>query len=190
MSLNIAEEVVALHRLSLKELQARYAQAFGEATRSHHKAWLRKRIAWRLQALAEGDLAERALQRARTRAAELANDADLRLSPPPAAAPEAAVPLTICEATKEETPIRTAAPAPATKRTAPPMHVRLPLAGSEITRLYKGRSLAVKVLPQGFEWAGRVFGSLSAVAKAITGQHCSGYVFFKLGKEQPHALEK
>ena len=33
---------------------------------------------WRLQALAEGDLSERA----RRRAAELANDADLRLAPP------------------------------------------------------------------------------------------------------------
>ena len=54
----------------------------------------------------------------------------------------------------------------------------------------KGRSLAVKVLPQGFEWAGRVFGSLSAVAKAITGQHCSGYTFFKLGKDQQHASPK
>jgi hypothetical protein len=39
--------------------------------------WLVKRIAWRMQALAEGDLSERA----RRRAAELANDADLRLSP-------------------------------------------------------------------------------------------------------------
>jgi hypothetical protein len=51
---------------------------FGEATRAGNKSWLIKRIAWRLQALAEGDLSERARQRAK----ELANDADLRLSPP------------------------------------------------------------------------------------------------------------
>ena len=59
-------------------LRQRYAEVFGETTNAKNKAWLVKRIAWRLQALAEGDLSERA----RRRAAELANDADLRLSPP------------------------------------------------------------------------------------------------------------
>ena len=39
---------------------------------------MRSRIAWRLQADAEGGLTERALQRA----AELANDADVRVTPP------------------------------------------------------------------------------------------------------------
>src|SRR5262249_32672437 len=47
-------------------------------TRTGNKAWLVKRLAWRLQALTEGDLSARA----RRRAADLAQDADLRLSPP------------------------------------------------------------------------------------------------------------
>src|ERR1700690_3541519 len=76
--LSIGKEVAALERMSVKELKARYAQAFGEETGAANKQWLVKRIAWRLQAQAEGDLSERARQRA----AELANDADLRLSPP------------------------------------------------------------------------------------------------------------
>jgi len=38
-------------------------------------------------------------------------------------------------------------------------------------------------LPSGFEFEGEVFKSLSAVAKAITGQHCNGYHFFRLGKD-------
>src|SRR5438094_1697425 len=76
--MSIAKEVAALERMGVKELQARYAQVFGEETHAHHRAWLAKRIAWRMQALAEGDLSERARQRA----AELANDADLRLNPP------------------------------------------------------------------------------------------------------------
>ncbi|MAF64431.1 MAG: hypothetical protein CMJ84_02065 [Planctomycetes bacterium] len=42
------------------------------------KPWIVKRIAWRLQSLAEGDLSDRACQRA----AELANDADVRLGSP------------------------------------------------------------------------------------------------------------
>ena len=30
-----------------------------------------------------------------------------------------------------------------------------------------------------FASGGRVYGSLSAVAKAITGSHCNGYLFFR-----------
>jgi hypothetical protein len=33
---------------------------------------------------------------------------------------------------------------------------------------------------EGFEWQGDVFPSLSAVAKAITGSHTSGFLFFGL----------
>ena len=78
MSVNVAKEVAALRKLTMRELRGRYAEAFGETTNANNKAWLLKRIVWRLQANAEGDLSERA----RRRAAELANDADLRLAPP------------------------------------------------------------------------------------------------------------
>src|SRR5262249_110149 len=77
-TMNLDHELAALSRLTVTELRCRYAQVFGEATRVGNRVWLIKRIAWRLQALAEGDLS----QRARRRAAELANDADLRLLPP------------------------------------------------------------------------------------------------------------
>lgn len=60
---------------------------------------------------------------------------------------------------------------------------RLPLPGTIITREYKGDNLRVQVLPKGFEFEGEFFKSLSAVAKAITGPHCNGYYFFRLGKE-------
>ena len=77
MELNIVNEVAALQRLTIGQLRQRFAELFGEATQASNRTWLIKRIAWRLQALAEGDLS----QRARQRAAELARDADLRLSP-------------------------------------------------------------------------------------------------------------
>src|SRR6266446_10099780 len=78
MHVNVAKEVAALEAMSVGELRAKYAQVFGEETRAGNKTWLIRRIIWRLQALAEGDLSERA----RRRAAELAQDADLLLSPP------------------------------------------------------------------------------------------------------------
>ena len=78
MTMDIDRQWLALERWTTQELRQRYLDIFGEAARSHNKTWLRKRIIWRLQALAEGDLSERARQRA----AELARDADLRLSSP------------------------------------------------------------------------------------------------------------
>jgi hypothetical protein len=161
MLLNVAKEVAALQRMTVKDLRARYADAFGEVTLANNKGWLVKRIAWRLQALAEGDLSERARQRA----AELANDADLRTTPP-------------------KTRI-SAAPAERTRTGTLRIDGdrRLPPPGTVITRAYKGHSLRVTVLPTGFEFDGEVFKSLSAVAKAVTGQHCNGYHFFRLGTE-------
>src|SRR5438067_3650047 len=68
----------ALQRLTMQELRVRYAELFGETTSAKNRTWLLRRVAWRLQALAEGELSERAHQRA----AEFANDADLRITAP------------------------------------------------------------------------------------------------------------
>jgi Protein of unknown function (DUF2924) len=156
MTQNIEREVASLKAMTAAELRVRYAEVFGEPARSGHKIWLVKRIAWRLQALTEGDLSERA----RRRAAELANDADLRLYPPKSSL---AVP-----ANKKST------------LSAERLDNRLPPAGRTLSRLYKGRMLHVRVLPKGFEFEGVVYQSLSAVAKAITGSHTNGYLFFRL----------
>jgi hypothetical protein len=43
-----------------RQLRQRFAELFGEATQASNRTWLVKHIAWRLQALAEGDLSERA----------------------------------------------------------------------------------------------------------------------------------
>src|SRR5262245_62016422 len=78
MSSSSTRELKVLAQMTVGQLQQKYAALFGEATTAHNRGWLLRKIAWRIQALAEGDLSERA----RRRAAELANDADLRLSPP------------------------------------------------------------------------------------------------------------
>jgi hypothetical protein len=51
-------------RMTVGELRREYAEVFGEQTRSYHKEFLVRRIAWRIQANAEGGLADRARQRA------------------------------------------------------------------------------------------------------------------------------
>jgi hypothetical protein len=161
MSVNIAREVAALRKMPLRELRARYAEAFGEQTNANNKAWLVKRIAWRLQARAEGDLSERA----RRRAEELANEADLRLSPPkPKDGPS-----------RDERTRIVPLPVSGGKPLPPP--------GTLIVREYKGESLRVAVLPDGFEFEGERYKSLTAVAKAATGQHLNGRAFFGVAKE-------
>ncbi len=53
--------------------------------------------------------------------------------------------------------------------------------GTILTRQYKGHAIQVTVRDNGFEYLGEVYGSLSAVAKAITGSHWNGNYFFGLG---------
>jgi hypothetical protein len=53
MELNVHKEVAAMQRLGAKQLRTRYAEVFGDTTVANNKVWLIRRIAWRLQALAE-----------------------------------------------------------------------------------------------------------------------------------------
>lgn len=59
---------------------------------------------------------------------------------------------------------------------------RLPKAGSLILRRYRGLRLTVTILERGFEWNGQIYSSLTAVAKAITGTHWNGRLFFGLSR--------
>ena len=156
MELNIVNEVATLERLSVGQLRQRFAELFGETTNASNRTWLIKRIAWRMQALAEGDLS----QRARQRAAELARDADLRLNPP-------------------QGKVNRTTPSPEPVTIPAPVDQRLPPPGTILTRPYKGQLVQVQVLTEGFAYGGRVYPSLSAVAKAITGTHTNGYHFFR-----------
>ena len=61
--MNVGKEIAVLKHMPATELRAKYAEVFGEDTRSRHKDYLVKRITWRLQSLAEGDLSERARAR-------------------------------------------------------------------------------------------------------------------------------
>lgn len=161
MSINVTKELAALEQRTTRELRETYTEVFLEQCRSHNRIWLIRRILWRMQANAEGDLSERARQRA----AEIANDADLRLKAPTDRRKTGAP--------SQGAVVRTAAVKFSGDK-------RLPMPGSVLTRSYKGRAIQVLVLSDGFEWAGQTYRSLSAVAKAITGSHSSGFLFFGL----------
>ncbi len=54
------------------------------------------------------------------------------------------------------------------------------LAGTRLLREWRGVEHAVTVLADGFEWEGRPYRSLSAIARAITGTRWNGWIFFGL----------
>jgi hypothetical protein len=154
------KEIEQLRRATVGELRVRYLELFGQPSRSNHKQFLFRRVAWRLQALAYGELSEQARQRALT----LAQDVDLRIKAPAhlvAAAHQALEPTL-------------------GSRRKPGHDVRLPKPGSVLRREYKGQMVVVEVLPNGFQYQDRFFKSLSAVARQATGTPWNGYEFFRL----------
>src|SRR5688572_31223637 len=72
------QTIAALGRMTVTQLRQKYLEVFGEPSRSGNRDFLFKRVAWRVQSLAEGGLSERA----RRRAEELARDADIRTTIP------------------------------------------------------------------------------------------------------------
>jgi hypothetical protein len=160
--MNVEKELAALERMTVDQLRKKFAEVFSEPTHSRHKQYLVKRIIWRMQANEECGLSDRALRRVM----ELANDADLRLTAPRlrSAAPNAA-----------DKTVATPAKSPQTARLLP---------GTMLKRDYKGRSLRVSVLADGFEFEGERFRSLTAVAKAATGKHWNGFHFFGLREKR------
>jgi hypothetical protein len=167
----IRKEIEALRHMTVAELKTKYAEVFGEETRSHHKHFLFRRIAWRIQALAEGGLSERA----RRRALEIANDADLRVRAPKTTFQQD-FSLSSDSAVKGRV---NSAPDP-----------RLPAPGGVIERRYKGRDIVVKVRQEGFEYEGKLYKSLSAIAREVTGTKWNGFLFFGCAAENGGANEK
>jgi hypothetical protein len=53
-----------------------------------------------------------------------------------------------------------------------------PVVGTQLIREWRGIEHKVTVLADGFEWEGRRYKSLSAVARAITGTRWNGLTFF------------
>jgi hypothetical protein len=59
-------------------------------------------------------------------------------------------------------------------------HDARPVAGTRLIRAWQGVEHTVTVLADGYEWEGRPYRSLSAIARAITGTRWNGLTFFGL----------
>ena len=162
----VQKELDALEHMTTAELVDKYKELHGHVCRTRHRRYLIRKVAWRIQANAMGGLSERA----RKRAEELANDADVRVM----------APKTVLG--PNEGPGHTVA---ATLRDEQRRDPRLPSPGTAIIRQYKGRTIRVIVLDdvEGFEWDGERYRTLTAIARKVTGGHINGFRFFRLTKE-------
>lgn len=151
---SLSQQLASLNAMTLGDLTEKYREVFGEPTHSHNKEHLRKRIAWRIQELAEGGLSPRALERISVLAPQ---------APP-----------------RWQQPTSAGKPPGAGKPACPgPTHdKRLPPAGTVLTRVYDGVEHKVTVLANGFEYLGTLHRSLSKIAQLITHKSWNGYVFF------------
>ena len=52
---NIPGQLAAMRAMTPRQLREQYRELFGEESRSGNRQWLRRRCAWWVQALAEGD---------------------------------------------------------------------------------------------------------------------------------------
>ena len=148
----VINRIMALKEAPLEALKAQYSALFGEGSPcSNNKAFLWRKIAYRLQEIEYGGLS----LETQSRISELIERYD---------------PVNNKMFRPQSTP---------GKNKTNGRDTRLPIPGAIIRKNYKGQVLEVKVLEKGFEYQGQTFKTLSAVAKAVTGVHWNGYLFFK-----------
>ena len=152
----INAKIAALKNKAIPELQKEFEELFdGQKASSDNKIYLIRRIAYRLQDLEYGGLSQKAQNRLKE-LIELYDPVNNK-----AIRPKVSV----------ETQARTKTRGRDT---------RLPIPGTIITKDYRGKKHQVKVLENGFEYEGKVYKHLTAVAEKITGAHWNGYLFFNL----------
>lgn len=153
---SVVDQLAELKTMSVAGLRARYEEVFGEPSRSRNKEYLRKRLAWRIQELAEGGLPASALERI----AQLGDDVPERWRMRQAA---------------QVQDLGTVQP-------TEPRDPRVPPVGTVLRRVFNSVAHEVTVCSEGFEHGGERFKTLSAVEKHITGTPWNGFLFFGLKK--------
>lgn len=149
-----------LARMRPPELQKLHRELFGCDVVSGNSEQARRRIAFHVQAEREGGLPVSA----REHALALARESSARMR----------------SGTTRNDQLRHST----VTRIVSDHDPRIPMPGSVIVKEYRGGSIHIRVLASGFEWDGRRFASLTAIAKDITGTKWNGLAFFGLAKSR------
>ncbi|MFA6357408.1 MAG: DUF2924 domain-containing protein [Candidatus Omnitrophota bacterium] len=149
-------QIMELKEKSLAELKAKYGELFlSQQAPSNNKIFLWRKIAFRLQELEYGGIS--------TETNGKINELIQKYDP---------------INNKSLRPV--CSPKEPQSKTKVGRDRRIPIPGTVVTKEYKGISLQVKVIENGFEYNNKVYKSLSAIAKEVTGAHWNGYLFFNL----------
>ena len=155
MKEDILSRILALKTASLPALQKEYSVLYdGKKAPSTNKTYLWQKIAYRVQELEYGGLPEEAKNKVKGLA-------------------------------KEYDPINNKALRPNginnnADKACISRDRRLPMPGTLITKNYKGTDIRVKILEKDFEYNGKIYRTLTAIAKEVTGSHWNGFLFFSL----------
>lgn len=158
---SVPEQLAELERMTVGQLVQKFRELYGRPTFSRNKFFLQKRLAWRIQELAEGGLHRGAVERIAELGDRMPEAWRKRLPRTPSRFPEEGVSEPVLPA-------------------ASPRDSRLPAPGEVLVRAYRGDTHRVTVLDDGFDYRGKRFTSLSRVAREITGTQWNGLVFFGL----------
>lgn len=156
MEETILSKIMAFKEMTLAELKKEYERLFNDKKPpSNNKVYLWRKLAYRIQELEFGGISREAQDKIREliQKYDPVNNKALR--------PQG----TVCENSGGRKFSR---------------DKRLPIPGTVITKEYKGNNIQVKVLERGFEYNNKIYKSLTAIAKEVTGAHWNGYLFFNL----------
>jgi hypothetical protein len=156
MKEDLITQIMALRDAPIEELNKKYHELFpGKRASTYNRKFIWRQVAYKLQEIAYGGLPDKVQDKLKGLVQKydpINNKAYRR---------------------KEET-------GEPTQKKSSLEDNRLPIPGSIITKTYKGNNIQVKVLGKGFEYKSKIYKSLSAIAKEITGNHWNGYIFFGL----------
>jgi len=144
MGTPIINQVAALAGLSYADLKERWEMLYGTEAPAYNRTYLIKRLAYRIQELAYGGLAEETRERLK-QIAEAHDGSSVR------------------------------------RRNSAQSTV---LPGTVLVRDWDGERHEVIVQRDGFEYQGRPYRSLSAIARRVTGTRWNGPMFFGLRKQK------
>lgn len=172
---DMPSQLAALETMNVPALAEKYRELYGEPTRSRNRAYLKKRLAWRIEANFQGDLSQGALARIEQLGDQLPERWQMRLGQPAHAA----------DATSDDT-----TPPPTVLAATEPRDPRVPPVGTVVRRVFDGKTHEVTVRAEGFEYEGRQYKTLSAIANQIAGSRWNGFLFFGLKKPSASASEE
>jgi hypothetical protein len=149
-------QIMELKEKSLGELQAKHKELFpDQLTPSNNKVYLWRKIAYRLQELEYGGISNETQSKIKNLIQQYDPINNKALRPN--------------DVLKDQP-----------KKSKMSRDKRLPIPGTVIIKEYKGIKLEVKIFESGFEYHNKVYKSLTAIAKEVTGAHWNGYLFFNL----------